>query len=152
MCLEANFILLRIFAVAVLLGFVSNQQLFTTQYVYAVVSSTELNTVKPSRLSGPVTSLQFSTDGNTSWIVSGRWRMDVYFDNAEIVPLSIKNFNMTLVMVSADGTTTQRYKLSELEQNTISYDNKTSASTIGGTLTVNAEGEPAKRLVQFSRS
>ena len=72
--------------------------------------------------------------------------MDVYFDNAEIVPLSIKNFNMTLVMVSADGTTTQRYKLSELEQNTISYDNKTSASTIGGTLTVNAEGEPAEKV------
>jgi hypothetical protein len=144
-CTGANFILLKILTIGVFLGFSSNIHLITTHYVYAV-PSTDVTTTKSSRFSGPVTSLQFSTDGNASWIVSGRWKMDLYFDNAAIVPLSVRNFNMTLVMVSADGSISQRYKLSDLKQSIISYENKTKTSTIRGTVTIAPEGEPTDNV------
>ncbi len=32
------------------------------------------------RLHGPIISLQFSDNGNASWIVSGRWRADISYD------------------------------------------------------------------------
>jgi len=75
------------------------------------------------------------------WIVSGRWRIDVNYDTTGVIPLSIRNLNVSLVIVSTDGSTTHRYKLSELKQNSLSYDNVTNTSNLNGTLKLALEGK-----------
>jgi hypothetical protein len=112
-----------------LLSIVVGQQFITTPFAYSASNSTQ-----SLRLSGPINSLQFSSDGDVLWIVSGRWRMNINFDNAGIVPTAIKDLNATLIVVSADGSETERYQLSDFKQDLISYDNKTNTSTIKGKL------------------
>ena len=133
--MEANsFILLIIILQCALLSIVIGQQFITTHFAYSATNSTE-----PLKLTGPINSLQFSSDGDVSWIVSGRWRMDANFDNAEIVPITIRGFNATLVVVPADGSKTERYQLSDFKQDLISYDNQTNTSTINGKLTMESK-------------
>lgn len=62
--------------------------------------------------------------------------MDANFDNAGIVPITIRGFNANLVVVPADGSKTERYQLSDFKQDLISYDNQTNTSTINGKLTM----------------
>ena len=132
-------ILYGVFTFAILLVFTSDQ-LFT-EYAYSVTNST-VETVTPQvRESGPIVSLQFSSDGSPLWIVSGRWRIDVNYDTTGVIPLSIRNLNVSLVIVSIDGSTTHRYKLSELKQNSLSYDNVTNTSNLNGTLKLALEGK-----------
>ena len=118
----------------------ASDQLFT-EYAYSTTNS-PVETVTPqSRQSGPIVSLQFSSDGSPMWIVSGRWKIDVNYDTTGEMPLSIKNLNVSLVMVSVDGSTTHRYKLSDLKQNSLSYDNATNTSKLSGTLKLTLEGK-----------
>jgi hypothetical protein len=132
-------ILYGVFTFAILLVFTSDQ-LFT-EYAYSATNST-VDTVTPQvRQSGPIVSLQFSSDGSPLWIVSGRWRIDVNYDTTGVIPLSIRNLNVSLVIVSIDGSTTHRYKLSELKQNSLSYDNVTNTSNLNGTLKLALEGK-----------
>jgi hypothetical protein len=132
-------ILYGLFTFAILLVFTSDQ-LFT-EYAYSVTNST-VETVTPQvRESGPIVSLQFSSDGSPLWIISGRWRIDVNYDTTGVIPLSIRNLNVSLVIVSIDGSTTHRYKLSELKQNSLSYDNVTNTSNLNGTLKLALEGK-----------
>jgi hypothetical protein len=134
-----HLMLYGVFTFAILLVFTSDQ-LFT-EYAYSVTNST-VKTVTPQvRESGPIVSLQFSSDGSPLWIVSGRWRIDVNYDATGVIPLSIRNLNVSLVIVSADGSTTHRYKLSELKQNSLSYDNVTNTSNLNGTLKLALEGK-----------
>lgn len=86
------------------------------------------------RLNGPIISLQFSDDGRASWIVSGRWRVDVTYDINGIIPQSIKNLSVSLTMISADGLVTKRYALSDFNVDNISYDKQTHMATVNGTL------------------
>lgn len=133
-----HLILYGVFTFAILLVFTSDQ-LFT-EYAYSATNST-VETVPPQvRQSGPIVSLQFSSDGNPLWIVSGRWKIDVNYDTTGVIPLSIRNLNVSLVIVSIDGSTTHRYKLSELKQNSLSYDNVTNTSNLNGTLNLALEG------------
>ena len=133
--LNANsFNLLILTLQCALLSIVVGQQFITTPFAYSATNSTQ-----PLRLSGPINSLQFSSDGDVLWIVSGRWRMNINFDNAGIVPTAIKDFNATLVVVSADGSKTERYQLSDFKQDLISYDNKTNTPTIKGKLTMTSK-------------
>ena len=132
-------ILYGVFTFAILLVFTSDQ-LFT-EYAYSVTNST-VETVTPQvRESGPIVSLQFSSDGSPLWIVSGRWRIDVNYDTTGVIPLSIRNINVSLVIVSIDGSTTHRYKLSDLKQNSLSHDNVTNTSNLNGTLKLALEGK-----------
>jgi hypothetical protein len=134
-----HLILYGLFTFAILLVFTSDQ-LFT-EYAYSVTNST-VETVTPQvRESGPIVSLQFSSDGSPLWIVSGRWRIDVNYDTTGVIPLSIRNLNVSLVIVSIDGSTTHRYKLSELKQKSLSYDNVTNTSNLNGTLKLALEGK-----------
>jgi hypothetical protein len=134
-----HLILYGLFTFAILLVFTSDQ-LFT-EYAYSVTNST-VETVTPQvRESGPIVSLQFSGDGSPLWIVSGRWRIDVNYDTTGVIPLSIRNLNVSLVIVSIDGSTTHRYKLSDLKQNSLSYDNVTNTSNLNGTLKLALEGK-----------
>jgi hypothetical protein len=134
-----HLILYGLFTFAILLVFTSDQ-LFT-EYAYSVTNST-VETVTPQvRESGPIVSLQFSSDGSPLWIISGRWRIDVNYDTTGVIPLSIRNLNVSLVIVSIDGSTTHRYKLSELKQNSLSYDNVTNTSNLNGTLKLALEGK-----------
>ena len=134
-----HLMLYGVFTFAILLVFTSDQ-LFT-EYAYSVTNST-VKTVTPQvRESGPIVSLQFSSDGSPLWIVSGRWRIDVNYDTTGVIPLSIRNLNVSLVIVSIDGSTTHRYKLSELKQNSLSYDNVTNTSNLNGTLKLALEGK-----------
>ena len=134
-----HLILYGVFTFAILLVFTSDQ-LFT-EYAYSVTNST-VETVTPQvRQSGPIVSLQFSSDGSPLWIVSGRWKIDVNYDTTGVIPLSIRNLNVSLVIVSIDGSTTHRYKLSELKQNSLSYDNVTNTSNLNGTLKLALEGK-----------
>ena len=134
-----HLILYGVFTFAILLVFTSDQ-LFT-EYAYSVTNST-VETVTPQvRESGPIVSLQFSSDGSPLWIVSGRWKIDVNYDTTGVIPLSIRNLNVSLVIVSIDGSTTHRYKLSELKQNSLSYDNVTNTSNLNGTLKLALEGK-----------
>ena len=102
-----DFVLSALFAYAIFFVFASDQ-LFT-EHAYSIVSS-PVETVTPqSRQSGPIISLQFSSDGSPLWIVSGRWKIDVNYDTTTgVIPLSIKNLNASLVIVSVDGSTTHR--------------------------------------------
>jgi hypothetical protein len=134
-----HLILYGLFTFAILLVFTSDQ-LFT-EYAYSVTNST-VETVTPQvRESGPIVSLQFSSDGSPLWIVSGRWKIDVNYDLTGVIPQSITNLNVSLVMVSIDGSTTHRYKLSDLKQNSLSYDNVTNTSNLNGTLKLALEGK-----------
>ncbi len=134
-----HLILYGVFTFAILLVFKSDQ-LFT-EYAYSATNST-VETVTPQvRQSGPIVSLQFSSDGSPLWIVSGRWKIDVNYDTTGVIPLSIRNLNVSLVIVSIDGSTTHRYKLSELKQNSLSYDNVTNTSNLNGTLKLALEGK-----------
>ena len=54
---------------------------------------TETSTTK---LHGLIISLQFFDNGTASWIVSGRWRVDINYDINGVVPQSIKNLNVSL--------------------------------------------------------
>ena len=133
-----NLILYGVFAFSILLVFAQYQ--FFTEYAYSVTNSVE--TVTPQvRQSGPIVSLQFSSDGSPLWIVSGRWKIDVNYDPTGVIPLSIRNLNVSLVIVSIDGSTTHRYKLLELKQNSLSYDNVTNTSNLNGTLKLALEGK-----------
>ena len=131
-------ILYGVFTFSILLVFAQDQ--FFTEYAYSVTNST-VETVTPQvRESGPIVSLQSSSDGSPLWIVSGRWKIDVNYDLTGVIPQSITNLNLSLVMVSIDGSTTHRYKLSELKQNSLSYDNVTNTSNLNGTLKLALEG------------
>ncbi len=112
------------------------EQFITNPFAYSASNNTQ-----SLRLNGPITSLQYSSDGNVLWIVSGRWRMDAAFDSTGIIPMTVKNFNVTLVVVPAEGSDTQRYQLSEFKQDSISYDNKTKTSSIKGKLTMTSEAQ-----------
>ena len=98
--------------------------------------------IQPTRLSGPIVSLQFASDGTPTWIVSGRWRMDVNYDTADTLPLSISNVNVSLVMVSTNGEVTERFKLSELQPGELSYDNTTHTLTQNGTIKMIRGSQP----------
>ena len=97
---------------------------------------------QPTRLSGPIVSLQFASDGTPTWIVSGRWRMDVNYDTTDTIPLSVSNVNVSLVMVSTDGKATERFKLSELQPSVLSYDNTTDTLTQNGTIKMIRGSQP----------
>jgi hypothetical protein len=139
-------ILSVVLAFVIFLVFASDQLFMTSEYAYSTTSSPVEAESPQSRHSGPIISLQFSSDGSPMWIVSGRWKSDVNYDTTGEIPLSIKNLNVSLVMVSVDGTTTHRYKLSNLEQNSLSYDNATNTSTLRGKLKLALEGKSIDQL------
>lgn len=103
----------------------------TTQNLSIEATPNETNAI---RLNGPITSLQFSDDGSASWIVSGRWRIDLTYDINGIIPQSVKNLSASLTMISADGLVTKRYTLSDFKEDNISYDKQTHEAIINGTL------------------
>jgi hypothetical protein len=112
-----------------------------------VISQPALSLIDPqtktvttqSRLAGPIVSVQFSHDGTASWIISGRWRVDVGYDTKGLIPLSLRNLNVSLVVVSIDGSNTYRYKISDLIVQSSSYSNKTNFSISKGTVSILAE-------------
>lgn len=104
----------------------------------STVGSNSTN-IQNLRLSGPVISVQYSDDGTPLWIVSGRWRMQLDVDKVSSVPETIKAFNSTLVVASIDGSNTERYQLSDIKQEQVSYDNKTNTLLIKGKLTMSAK-------------
>jgi hypothetical protein len=117
---------LSIFLVAI-----SSQNLTIFDEIYSTPNESGM---QPTRLSGPIVSLQFSSDGTPTWIVSGRWRINVNYDATDTLPLSLSDVNVSLVMVSTDGEITERFKLSELQAAALSYDNATDTLVQNGTL------------------
>ncbi|MEP6576506.1 MAG: hypothetical protein ABJB85_08775 [Nitrososphaerota archaeon] len=87
-------------------------------------------------LHGPIISLQFSDNGSASWIVSGRWRVDINYDINGVVPRSIKNLNVSLSMISTDGLIIKRDALSDIKVANTSYDKQTHMATENGTLRI----------------
>ncbi len=87
-----------------------------------------------TRLDGRIISLQFSDNGSASWIVSGKWRVDINYDINGVLPKSIMNLNVSLIMISHDGLVTKRYELSDFKVGNISYDKQTHLCTMNGTL------------------
>jgi hypothetical protein len=136
-----NFIIIIILECALVTTMMS-QQFITNPSAYSAAS----NNTQSLRLNGPINSLQYSSDGNVLWIVSGRWRMDAAFDNASIIPMTVKNFNVSLVVVPPDGSNNQRYQLSDFKQDSISYDNKTKTSSIKGKLTMTTDDHTIKDI------
>jgi len=106
--------------------------------VFSATLGSNTSNIQPLKLSGPITSVQFSNDGNAQSIVSGRWRMEVDFDKTGLIP-EAKKFNTTLVVASIDGSDTQRYELSNIKQDQASYDNKTNTLLIKGKLTFSSK-------------
>ena len=142
-----HLILYGVFTFSILLVFAQDQ--FFTESAYSFTNST-VETVTPQvRESGPIVSLQFSSDGSPLWIVSGRWKIDVNYDATGVIPLSIRNLNVSLVIVSIDGSTTHRYKLLELKENSLSYDNVTNTSNLNGTLKLALEGKSIDNVDTF---
>jgi len=118
-----------------------SEQFTTNPFAFSASNSTE-----SLRLNGPINSLQYSSDGNVSWIVSGRWRLDAAFDNIGITPTTVKNFTVSLVTIPPDGSNTQRYQLSDFKQDSISYDNNTKTSSIKGKLTMISDTQTVKDI------
>ena len=137
-------ILTGVIALTIFLIF-SSDQLFT-EYAYSATNSSAETGTPQSRQSGPIVSIQFAADGSSLWIVSGRWKIDVNYDTTGVIPLSVGNLNVSLVIVSVDGLDTHRYKLSELKQNSLSYDNLTNTSNLNGTLKLSLEGKSIDNL------
>ena len=101
------------------------------------INATSPTETSPTKLHGLIISLQFSDNGSASWIVSGRWRVDINYDINGVVPQSIKNLNVSFVgMISADGLVTKKYSLSDFKESTASYDKQTHMATINGTLRI----------------
>jgi hypothetical protein len=135
-----NFILIVILE-CVLLSTTMSEQFITNPFAYSASNNTQ-----SLRLNGPINSLQYSSDGNVLWIASGRWRMDAAFDNTGIIPMTVRNFNSTLIVIPADGSDTQRYQLSDFKQDLISYDNKTKTSSIKGKITMTSDAQSIKDI------
>jgi hypothetical protein len=143
---SVDLILSGVFAVAIFLVFASDELFMIPEYAYSTTRS-PVETVTPqSRQSGPILSLQFSSDAGPLWIVSGRWKVDVNYDSTGVIPLSVRNLNASLVLVSIDGSSTHRYKLSDLKQDSLSYDNVTNTSSLNGTLKLTLEGKSIENL------
>lgn len=136
-----NFKLSIIILQCALLSIVIGQQVIAIPFAYSTSNSTQ-----PLRLNGPISSIQFSSDGDVLWIVSGRWRMEGNFDNAEIAPTVIKGLNVSLVVVPADGSITHRYQLSDFKQDSISYDNNTITSSTKGKLTMTFKDQRVENI------
>jgi hypothetical protein len=131
--LDKNFnVLTVIFAIA-LIVLVIDVQILTNPSIYAAPIN-----AKTIKFSGPINSLQFSDD-NASWIVSGRWRMEMISDSVGMAPLQIKSFNASLIMTTTDGSKYERYELSNFKQDAISYDNKSNTATIKGKLQISSK-------------
>jgi hypothetical protein len=128
------------------LVFASDQQFMITKDAFSATANTTKTEAAPTRLSGPIVSLQFSNDGSPLWIVSGRWWIDVNFDISREIPLSTKSLNVSLTVVSIDGSSSHRYKLSDFEQSNISYDNETKTSTLTGMLKIISEGQSTNNV------
>jgi len=136
-----NFKLSIIILQCALLSIVIGQQVIATRIAYSTSDSTQ-----PLRLNGPINSIQFSSDGDVLWIVSGRWRMEGNFDNAGIAVMVIKGLNVSLVVVPADGSITYRYQLSDFKQDSISYDNNTITSSTKGKLTMTSKDQRVENI------
>lgn len=121
-----------IFASALLVSVIV--QVLTNHLIYAALP----NNTKTIKFSGPINSLQFS-DENASWIVSGRWRMDVFSDSTGVIPRQMKSFNASLIMTPTDGSKFERYDISNFKQDAISYDNKSNTFTIKGKLQLSSK-------------
>ncbi|HXW11962.1 MAG TPA: hypothetical protein VD694_04310 [Nitrososphaeraceae archaeon] len=118
-----------------------DQQLITIPFAYS-----SSNPPEPLKLDGPVSSIQFSSDGDPLWVVSGRWRMELDIDNTGNVPTEIKNFTTDLVVVPADGSVTERYELLDFKQDGISYDNNTKTSSTKGKLTMTVKDQRVENI------
>jgi hypothetical protein len=129
----------RNFIFIIILEYILFAIVICQQFIIIPFAYSSSNYTQPLRLNGPINSIQYSTDGNPSWIVSGRWRIEVNFDKAGIVPMAIKGLNTTLIVTPIDGSDTQRYELSDFKQDSQSYDNKTNTSTIKGKLTMTSK-------------
>ncbi len=124
-----------------LLGILTGQEFITIPFAHSTS-----NLAQPLKLDGPVSSLQFSSDGSVLWIVSGRWRMDLIFDNIGVVPTQIKNFSTTLAVVPTSGFVIEWYKLSDFKEDLISYDNKTKTLSVKGKLTITSKGQDLSNI------
>ena len=102
-----------------------------------------------TRVNGQIISLQFSSDGSATWVVSGRWRLDIDYDMNGIIPEYLKNFNVSLTMISADGLITDRYELSNFTTNKISYDKQKHISSFEGNLNMVT---PDKKIIAINGS
>ena len=96
-----------------------------------------------TRLNGRIISLQFADNGSASWIVSGKWRVDINYDINGVIPKSILNLNVSLNMISNDGLVTKRYELSNFKVGNISYDKQTHLCTMNGTLKMSTGSQSA---------
>jgi hypothetical protein len=130
---------IRICSLSIFLIIISSPNLTIFNEIYSTPIESGM---QPTRLSGPIVSLQFASDGTPTWIVSGRWRIDVNYDTTDTLPLSISNVNVSLVLVSTDGEVTERFKLSELQPAALSYDNKTHTLTQNGTIKMIRGSQP----------
>jgi hypothetical protein len=102
-----------------------------------------------TRVNGRIISLQFSDDGSATWLVSGRWRLDIDYDINGVIPESLKNFNVSLTMISVDGLITDRYVLSNFTTNKISYDKEKHISSFEGNLDMVT---PDKKIIPINGS
>jgi hypothetical protein len=108
-----------------------------TQYQIANSAAGPNSTnVQNLRLSGPISSVQYSDEGSPLWLVSGRWRMQVDADKLSAIPQTVRVFNSTLVMTAIDGSNTERYQLSNIKQEQASYDNKTNTLLVKGKISL----------------
>jgi len=141
--LETDPIKIRSFAARFLIFLIYLSGIFQcfvfSQPALSLIDPQAKNVTTQSRLAGPIVSVQFSHDGTASWIISGRWRIDVGYDTKGLIPLSLRNLNVSLVVVSIDGSNTYRYKLSDLIVQSSSYSNKTNFSISNGTVSIFTE-------------
>jgi hypothetical protein len=96
------------------------------------------NTTPGNSLKGSLTSIQ-SDDNNTSWIVSGAFRMD----NMNSTTTTSPTFNATFYMMKTDGTAPHKHDIYDLQM-TGQPTTKDNSTIFNGTSTVTMKDGPVQ--------
>ena len=100
------------------------------------------NTTSGNSLKGSLTSIQ-TDDNNTSWIVSGAFRMDNINNTTTTSATTSPTFNATFYMMKTDGTAPHKHDISDF-QLTGQPSTKDNSTIFNGTSTVTMKDGPVQ--------
>lgn len=132
---------MRSIYIRILLAIVLISGLSIGSTVIATNAQGSTNTTSGNSLKGSLTSIQ-NDDNNTSWIVSGAFRMD-NISSTTISATTSPIFNASFYMMKTDGTTPHKHDIYDL-QLTGQPSTKDNSTIFNGTSTVTMKDGPVQ--------
>lgn len=132
---------MRSIYIRILLAIVLISGLSIGSTVIATNAQGSTNTTSGNSLKGSLTSIQ-TDDNNTSWIVSGAFRMD-NISSTTISATTSPIFNASFYMMKTDGTTPHKHDIYDL-QLTGQPSTKDNSTIFNGTSTVTMKDGPVQ--------